>query len=358
MIWQRYFLKEFLKIFALVLFGFFFLYCLLEYSFHMQDFLKNKKLHLIDFMLYYGHLFIKRFELLVPLGLLVACIKVLSTLNVSRELLALQVGGLNFKKLVKPFFLVASCCTLFHLISIEYILPKSMVYLDDFHNSHFKHPDRGSGLTRKEKLHIIPLQDRSKVIYQYFDKEKEAYFDLVWIRTSDDIWRIKYLNTEGKYPIGHYVDHFLRNKDGFFEKEASHTQFQFTQLKWLRETSNSPFIPYENRKATELWQMAHRSTTTSYEKAEIMSNFYFKIIMPLLSLLVILAAAPFCIRYSRTQTLFFTYALGLFAFISFYLFMNASVILGENNVFPPIIAISTPFIICGVLFGSKFIKTV
>lgn len=359
MIWKRYLLKEFLKVFAIVLFGFFFLYCALDYSFHMEDFLKNKNIHLADFILYYSHLFIKRTDLMISLALLIASIKVLCTLNANRELLALQVAGLNFKKLITPFLLVATCCTLFHFVSVEFILPHSTVYLDDFHHSHFKHPDRGHrAIARKEKLHVIPLSDRSKVIYQYFDKEKDAYFDVIWMRSADDLWRIKYLKTGAKNPQGKYVDHFVRHPGGFFEKESSHVDYEFTQLRWTRETSNNPFIPYENRKASELWRMAHRSTTTAYEKAEILTNFYFKSAMPLLPLLVIIAASPFCIRYSRSQPVFFIYAFGIFSYVAFYLFMNASVILGETNVFSPIIAIFAPFILCGAFFSWKFIKTV
>jgi len=358
MIWQRYLLKEYIKVFSLVLFGFFFIYLALDYSSHMQDFLKSKQLHFRDFIFYYGTLFIKRSDLLIPLGLLIASIKVLTTLNSHRELLALQVAGLNFKKLTKPFFLVAACCTLFNLFSTEFILPQSLSYLDNFHNHHFKDTNRSHRVfVKKEKLHVIALKDRSKAIYQYFDKEKEAYFDLIWIRTPDDLWRIKYLQTEGSYPIGHYADHFIRNKEGFFEKESSYIQKTFTDLPWAEKSLDTSFTPYENRKVSELWRIAQRSTTTAYEKIEIMTHFYFKIVMPFLPLLVVIASTPFCICYSRTQLMFFIYAFALFGFITFYLLMNASVILGENNLFPPLIAICAPFTICTLCFSWKFIKT-
>jgi lipopolysaccharide export system permease protein len=359
MIWQRLIFRELLKNFALVLFGFFFLYCALDYSFHMQDFLKGKGIRIVDFGLYYTHLFIKRSDLLIPLGVLVATIKVLTTLNTQRELLALQVAGLNFKKINKPFLLLAACCALFTLISTECILPHSTIYLDNFHNSHFSHSNQGvRALAKKEKLQVIPLPDRSKVVYQYFDKEKEAYFDLIWIRTPDDIWRMKYLKMNGKHPMGEYADHFVRGKNGFFEKVTSHVEYEFTPLKGMRESSVNAFIPYENRKASELIRLGHRSTTTAYEKAEIMTNFHSKIAMPFLPLLVVMAASPFCVRYSRTQSPFFTYVFGIFGYITFYLITNACFILGESNALSPGIAIYTPFLVCGSYFSLKFFKTI
>lgn len=361
MIWKRYILKEIIKVFTLVLFGFFFLYCVFDYSLHMQDFLKDKKIQLLDFFIYYGHLFIKRAELLVPLAMLIATIKVLSSFNSHRELLALQVAGLSFKKLLRPFFLLGAVCTLYSFVSVEFFLPTSLAYLDNFHNSHFKHSEQRHkiyNLKTKDKLHTIPLKDRSKVVYQYFDSAQDAYFDVIWIRSPGDLWRIKYLKIGDHSPQGKYVDHFVRDSQGFFEKAQSYIFYEFSDLKWDRETVFSPLVPYENLKTSDLIKTASLKTTTSYEKSEVMTNFFYKCAMPLLPLLVILGAAPFCVRYSRTQMAFFTYATGIFGFITFYLIMNAAVILGENHVFSPFVAIFTPFIFCCLVFGWKFYKTV
>lgn len=355
MIWQRYLLKDFFKIFILVLFGFFFLYCALDYSFHMQDFLKSKSIGFLDVLLYYSHIFIKRSDLLIPLAVLLATIKVLTSLNAQRELLALQVAGLHLKRILMPLFWVAGLMTLFNLISYEFIFPRSAIYLDNFYDNHFSHSRKKHTLSQKEKLHIVPLSDRSKVVYQYFDHAKGAYFDLVWIRTPDDIWRIKYLNTDGKYPVAEFADHFVRNKNGFFEKDASYPTCILSQLKWVRENT-TPFVPSENRKTSALWNLKNKSTTTSYEKSEILTHFYYKIIMPFLPLLVVLAAAPFCIQYSRTRSPFLTYAFGLFGYVSFYLFINSTFILGETNVISPSVAILVPFFLVSGIFSWKFFK--
>lgn len=358
MIWQRYLLKDFFKIFALVLFGFFFLYCALDYSFHMQDFLKSKTIHFTDCLLYYTHVFIKRGDLLIPLAILLATIKVLTTLNAQRELLALQVAGLNLKKILLPVVWVASLTSLFNLLSYEFIFPRSAIYLDRFYEDHFSHSrNRKHALAPKEKLHIVPLTDRSKVVYQYFDQEKGAYFDLIWIRTPDDIWRIKYLKTDGKYPVGEFVDHFVRSKKGFFEKEASYPACTLTQLKWVRD-SVAPCVPFENRQISELWKLKAKSTTTAYEKSEILTHLYYKLIMPFLSLLVVIAVAPFCLQYSRTRSPFFTYAFGLFGYVSVYLMINSTFILGETNVLDPSVAILGPFFLFAGIFSWKFFKTI
>src|SRR5690348_8415177 len=85
-IWQRYLFREILKVFFLFLGCFFFLYSILDYSLHMQDFLVDKQIHLGHLFIYYFYQFIKRADLLIPLALLIATLKVLFSFNARGEL--------------------------------------------------------------------------------------------------------------------------------------------------------------------------------------------------------------------------------------------------------------------------------
>ncbi len=353
-IWERYFFGEVLKVFALFLFVFYFLYAVLDYSAHMQDFIKDDRIQFSELCLYYIYQFIKRADLLLPLALLISTIKVLCTLNTRSELVAFQTAGIALKTLLRPFFLAAACCTLFNYLNFELLTPKSLNFLDQFHNAHFKHSHRGN---RKEPFHVLYLKDHSKLIYQTYDAQRDAFFDALWIRSSDDIWRIKYLQADPDRPLGHNADHLVRNKEGFFEKAESFESHLFTQLKWQRDMTRNQFIPFENRSISDLYHLYFRkNSTSSYDRAQLLTHLNFKLAMPLLSLIVILACAPFCVRYSRGQPVFFIYAIALFGFLAFFTLMDAAVILGENHVVSPLIAIFTPFAICSGAFFWKFVK--
>ena len=104
LIWQRYFIKEVLKIFFLFLLCFFSLYVLIDYSMHMQEISKNNKISFINLLYYYGMLFSKRGNLLLPLSLLISSVKVLTSLNQRNEFLALQTAGIPTHILTRPFF--------------------------------------------------------------------------------------------------------------------------------------------------------------------------------------------------------------------------------------------------------------
>ncbi|MES2345846.1 MAG: LptF/LptG family permease [Chlamydiota bacterium] len=356
MIWKRYLMREILKVFVLFLSTFFFLYALLDYSTHMQDFVKDNKIQILDIIYYYGFQFIKRADLLLPLALLLATIKVLSNFNAHRELIALQTAALPLKKLLSPFFIVALSCSLFNYLSFEYITPKTLNFLDKFRQEHFKHTHKGA---RKEPFHIFHLKDNSKLIYQYFDAEQNKFFDVLWIRSSSDIYRIKLLNADPRNPEAEFVDHLTRNSLGYFEKIESYDTTILNELSWQRNMTQQGIIPFENRKISELIKLyVQSSQEASYVSSEILAHLSFKCLMPLLPFLVVLATAPFCVRYSRRLSLFFIYTFSLFGFLAFFTLMDAAVIVGKNGVVNPFLAISLPFALCGVLFSFKYKKEI
>ncbi len=346
-IWERYFLREIGKVFGLFLFGFFFLYAAIDYSLHMQDFLKDKKLQIMDLLVYYGFQFIKRAPLLLPLALLVSTIKVLTSLNAHRELVALQTSGLSFKKLMRPFFFVAALCVGFNLISCEFFLPKSLTYLDRFYDKHLKHTKYNR---KRYPVHILTLKDNSKIIYQTHDKEKETFVDVIWLQSSDEIWRMRYLNANPDRPEGRFIDHLVRSPQGHFEKKESVEKKLFEGMSWDRNPPRKGFTPLENRSISQLYTMGFRQKCTSYVKMELLTHLCYKATIPFLSLLAVAAVSPFCVRYARRKPLFLLYAVSLFGYIAFFTLMDAAVILGENRVAAPPVAIFTPLLLCGLPF--------
>lgn len=354
-LWERYLLRELFKIFSLFLCCFFFLYALVDYSLHMQDFIVDKQIQISHVITYYLFQFIKRADVLLPLALLVATLKTLFTINTHGELIALESSGLPRKKILRPFFLLGGLCVLFNLASSEFFLPSSLNHLDKFRRENFKHSRHGN---RKEPVHILPLKDRSKIIYQTEDKEKKLYLDVFWVRSMDDIWRMSALSTDSEYPIGSFVDHLQRNPSGNMEKVESFDQYRFSKFRLEPDPTGKGYTPLENRKLSGLLRMLfQKNTTTAYEYPQVLTHFLFKITMPFLSLLVIAAGAPFCLKHSRNLPIFFTYAIALFSFVGFFTLMDAAMILGENHIISPYAAILLPFCLLCAIFSIHYHKT-
>jgi lipopolysaccharide export system permease protein len=350
-LWERYFFKEILKVFFFFLFSFFFLYSLIEYSMHMDDFFKNHHLQVQEVILYYVNQLLKRLDFLLPMALLLSTIKVLTTLSARNEWTVLQASGLSTRSLLRPFLIVACACSILTYLNFEYFHPSALRHIEDFRVSHF----RGTRMAqRRELIHLIPLKDDSKLIYQSYNKEKNALFDVLWIKSIDDVWRIKYLNADPSNPTAEYVDHLVRNSSGYFEKQQSHTKLYLADLKWHPKMARKGLIPFDQRSISDLYRMRLKPKLNPYEVPKISTALSFKTIVPLMSPLLVIATAPFCLGFSRNRHYFLLYALGLFGLFAFYMLLDSLTILSENSVIPPWTAVFAPLAVFGGFFTWRF----
>jgi lipopolysaccharide export system permease protein len=163
--------------------------------------------------------------------MLISSIKVLCALNASKELVALQAAGLKLKLLLRPFLILAAACSLFNYIAEESILPSSLNFLDKFDQKTHSSSDK----KRKQPFHVLHLQDQSKLIYQKHDLKSGCYVDVYWIRSFNDIWKIKKLKADPKNPVAEFVDHLVRSKDGLLTKTESFEKSYMKGLTWQKD---------------------------------------------------------------------------------------------------------------------------
>jgi lipopolysaccharide export system permease protein len=291
--------------------------------------------------------------MLVPLAFLIATIKVLTTANTRNELIALQSAGVRLSCLLRPFFLLAILLSSASYITFQTITPKALNYIDQFHAAFLKH-SKSKG--KEGRIHVLYLDDGSKLVYQNYDTSDASFFDVFWVVHADDLWRIKVLTWEQDEVVGHFVDH-LKREEGLFIKKESFEVYPFKKMNLESKSTKTRLIPLENRSLFELFQLKG-SNDLRYrdDKPAIKTVLYFKMMIPLLPLLVVVGISPFCIRFHRSFSSFFIYAAGLLVFIVFFTMMNAAIILGQNEVFSPALAIFTPFVLLFAGFFWNFRK--
>jgi len=342
-IWERYVVFETLKVFALFLGCFLGLFIAIDYSIHMQRFLHSQAIRVPDIALYYGLQFIKRANLLVPLSLLVATIRVLTSLSASRELLALQAGGVSLKRILRPLIILGVIAALFNIYNAEFLLPKATTFIDNFSASHLKPPSE----KRNARLRVVDLKDGSRLAFQKFDPKTTTFHDLFWIRSTDDIWRIKTLTLDAKQPkeapTGYFVDHISRGSDGGLHKTTSYSAIRLEPLKAGAYLQHKVARSLENSAPHSIIRSLRKEANPdSSHYNEMLSILTAKCAFPFLSPLVVLSAAPLCARFRRHTSYFLHYALGIFGFIAFFVLLNAASILGQNQVMSPVAAIIAP----------------
>lgn len=353
--WERYILKEVLKVFTLFLLSFYFLYTVIDYSMHVQEIIKSQKISLSNLCLYYSMLFSKRCDLLLPLALLIASLKVLLSLNRKNELLAFQVGGIKIKRLLRPFFFMAAVCTLINYLNFEWVIPRSLTFIERFEKHNFR--SKKSQKKKEEGVHMLPLEDGSRLIYQEYDGDAKELFDVFWLHSTDKFFHMKKLAIGTEIPTGLFVDAFLRTEKGLLEKVDSYENYPFYRLKLNFDLKNYIEKPMESRPITELVKLQRSHKPFWKEKKDkIQAHLYSKLLLPWLSLFVILGIAPFATSFSRNLPTFLLFSLSLFGYIALFMIFEASTILGESHIVSPFAAIFTvPFLFL-LYFGRKFLK--
>lgn len=344
-IWQRYMYKRAIQFFFLFLLGFYLAYVLVDYTIHMQEFLHGNGIPLRTIFIYYLLQFINLAEILFPFALLVTLIKTLCSLNTNRELLALQSVGIKLKKLMLPLFVMSCFSTLMVATLDQFASSSSHNYIDKFYHTHLS---RSQKFNETRPIHAFKLEDHSQLIYQYYDRAKDAFFDVIWIKSPSEIMRMKYLKADDEHPEGLWVDQLVRNEKGNFEKTLSYETLPLRNLKW-KEISEHKQTPIEHRPLSELYPLLRQS-----KDPIVLTHLLYKISMPLLSLLVFLAVSPYCAHFTRNLNILLLYALGIFGFVAIVALLQSAIILGESGTVSPLIAIALPTGLLLLLSSWKF----
>lgn len=340
MIWERYFYREIIKVFCLFLASFYFLYVLVDASSRGRD-LVGLLSSSSDFFYYYLFHFGKRFQLIAPFALMIATIRTLCTLNLHNEIVALMAGGLSLRRILRPFFIVALSCVCLVYLNQEFFLPHCLTTLKEVKSLHENREGKEQFGSNVEGM---LLKDGSVLLYQGYDLIRDRFYDLYWIKSVDDVYRIKYLYPDPTESIGAYVDHIVRNEDGLMEKVNSSPSLLFEQLGFEQEVIGQAIRSPEAMTLYQLWHsLPPRQSQYGTRENQVMSAFAYKLMIPWLCLLVVLAPIPFCIQFTRNLPVFFIFGASILCFITFITMLDASQILADSQVLNPMLAVSLPF---------------
>ena len=356
-IWEHYFFKEFTKTVVGFLAVFFGLYILIDYASHAASFYKtSSQFQWTDAFQYYASELLYRLEVLLPFALLAGTIKTLSALNTHNELVALISSGLSLKRLALPFLTVALLCTGFMYINTQFFLPAASPILKQMEEHRSSERHQKAKLTAVQNL---SLEDNSLLLFQRYDAPSNALIDAYWIRSIDDIYRIKTLYIKADEPsdkfldrsplhhspLGRCVDHFTRSATGELILVEKLPTKEFLELHFGPHIFSTTLIPPETQSLSQLTALLPSEEEIVNEKeAQLLTIFIRKLWMPWLCLLAVLGPMPFCWRYARNSPLFLIYAISIFSLFGFYLLINASAVLGKRQILSPLWAISSPFI--------------
>ena len=354
-IWERYFLRETLKIFFLCLFSFYGLYILIDYANHSSSFhYHHSWFKWSELIRYYLYEFSNRLDVLLPFALLIATIQTLCSLTIHHELVALMAGGFNLKTLMRPFVMLGLLCTLIVFLNTEIIQPKAtreLRHIDDLHTT------QKNKRNKLRAVEHISLKDNTTMIFQGFDSVKQRFYDAYWIKSIDEIYRIKYLYPSKPIPTGFHVEYLLRTDSGELTVKETFKKKAFPNIRFNKKTLLETITPDEERSLSILYKELSKSRNQLTEKdARRLSVFYRKLAVPWLCLLAVIGPIPFCVRFTRQLPVFFIYACSIFGLVGCYLIIDAATVIGKRQVLSPAVAIWPPISLFFGYFIWRFVR--
>lgn len=331
-IWTKYITKKFLTTFALLLFGFYALFILLDFSAHSSYFPKNMDSRYKNIIIFYLCEFINRVDVLIPFALLIACIKTLSELNLNNEIVGMLAGGVSKKKILAPLLCIGIFFSVLMYLNAQFLVPISLNKLKMFSDEKKRYKKKKNELPFVQHL---SLQDSSLLIFQDYNPEKKYFFDVYWVPSIDEIYRMEILNLNHPYPEGNNVQHFVRSENGSLFLKKFEDKTTFSNLFFNKHILETMILP-EELSLTQLWEKIQWHGDISSEKgSKILTLFFFKMIIPWICIFVILLPAPFCMTFSRNYSVFFIYAFSIIGLVSFFTIHQSLEILSKRQVIHP-----------------------
>ncbi|MBF8263843.1 MAG: hypothetical protein HW387_1508 [Parachlamydiales bacterium] len=348
-LWMRYLLVRLYSTVLFILSCLFGIYVVIDLSIHSVRFFADGKVNALAVFLYYLHSFAMHLDLFFSLAFVLSSLKVLFDFTHHFELIALQMAGLSKRRLTRPLFILATTLSLLSYANAQWLAPNAQESIDLFRMEHAKRKKQAP----QEHIHSVTLDDGTVVVYQRFDQRLKTLADAYWIRSEDELWHIKTLELNQSPLLGRFVDHLTRNDQGQIAVSESFDRRPMPDLPLETAQALQKFVPIENR---PLVTMLLQSFSNCADREMIRSHLHYKLSMPLLPILIALSLPPVLLRFSRQSAAFLIAACSLFALIALFTVLDGMLILAENHVLSPALAIWTPWFFCLSISLRRFLR--
>lgn len=346
---QRHLLLRISKQFFLFTLLIFFTFCLIDFCTRVSDFTDSNLGFGFTFT-YYGCEFAKRAHFFIPICFALTILLQFIHLTKSKEIVALLSSGINYQKIIRPFWYLSIALGFLLLFNREFILPKSILFLENYRNDHVRAAKKAKNAG--DEIFTLILKDDSKLIYQSYDDQKQRYFDLFWIVTPQRILRMKYLyKTESGY-TAQFIDELTRNQLGVFQKKHSFKELKLSK-EWLKGAHLDKTLPIQTQELSKVAKGIYNKDYI-YSKDEIYTEILLVLIMSLSPLWLLLMQAPMIKNYSRHIPVLFYVATQLLFFFACATILDGLGVITQRSIASPWVLLFIPSITAGFFLIRRY----
>ncbi len=254
---DKYIIRKYLSTFFFVVVIISMLACVVDFSDHLDNFIKNDAP--LDKILFEYYLFFIPFivGLIWPLFCLISVIFFTSRMAYNSEIISMINTGMSFTRLLYPYMVAATILAALNMALNNYIIPKGSKIRTNFENTYiYRMTDKG----KTKNVHLFTSKSSKVFIKRYSKKDSIAHDvmieqfkegELISILSAD---KIKALPKEKEWKL---INYYERTFNGL-EEIIDEGEEKMMEINLLPDD----FISYDNAKdamtSLELWKYIQR----------------------------------------------------------------------------------------------------
>ena len=316
-VWDNLLLKRILANVLLFLACFFFLYILIDYSSRISGIATMRHSPLLLFR-YYGAVFVKRLEVLLPFALMLGTIRSFQVLYRERGFVAALGSGTGLRRLLRPFYLVGFFALVLLLASEQWFIPHALKEINAIESLHFY----GKGIGEIHQKLAVQTEDGGRLFFARIEPFERTLTEVYYLPSWNEMVHMERLDLSKAVPEGQFVDFFSQTEGGWeLQKREGLAHFPTLSIAW--EELFGLVAQPNQLPITILIDKVQNEGVSPLEMSEIATTLTKKLLFPALPLIVILALIPFGVSFSRNASFSALYGGGLFLFLTVYLSLSA-----------------------------------
>ncbi len=364
LILDEYVLREFIKIFLLVLFSFVLLMLFFTFFELIGDIIRHHApLTLVGE--YLINLAPSMIYMITPLAVLIAVLVVFGLMNRTSEITAMKATGISLYRIVLPVFVIASMLAIGLFVFNQYYVPQANRRQQALRNIIQGKP--AQTYSRPGETWIFgkraPNEPRTIFYYQYFDPDNNTFLNLSVFEFDPSSFKLikrTYAQTaswDQKDSRWIFQDGWTRSFHG--DETTSYQNFEVTTLPEMIETPGyfeKDIRPSSEMSFTQLRRYIADLSQSGFDTVRLRVQLNRKLADPLITLVMAILAVPFALSMGRRGSLAgIGVAIGVA--IAYWVISGMFQAMGDVNMLPAVLAAWSPDILFALAGGYLLLRT-
>jgi lipopolysaccharide export system permease protein len=328
---QRYYLKEFLKILAIVAAGLAFIFSMLDLIDKIDDFLPHRPP--LEKLLLYTLLNFPRYLLyLLPMAALLCSLFIFSQAKRREEITIIRASGGRIKVLLIPFITVGFFLSILGFMLGEFIVPESSKRAHELRDAISK---KDKKFSFKEGIVWLRAADGSIVKIGIYQPQSKTSKYISIFKTGDGTLKerieAEYAEWEGGWKLKKVITYDIQKGSIDRREELEYPLIESPAI--FEKGIQKP----EEMGISELFRYTKRLKEAGFKNLKLTVDLNAKISYPLINLFMVLLGVSLPMR-GKTGGGLVTTAIGIFISLLYWFGHAMSLSLGYTGILPPVVA--------------------